>query len=603
MVTRVIDVIRGARRPLRAALLLFGAMLISGVLAGTASADGVPLKAGDVLATLGNGTIGHFSPDGTLLDTLDTTSGSSELTGMCFDQSGNLYTTNFEANSMSKFDKNGNLVAASFGSGFNQHPESCVVSQAQHVFVGQADGSAQILEFDTSGTPINSYSPDTSSDRGTDWIDLAKDQHTIHYTGEGNVVQTFDVSTNTQGPDFATGLPEPCYAHRILPDGGEVVACASEVVRLDSSGNITKTYPVDPNNNLFALSINPDGKSFWTADFDGTVWNVDIATGNIIHTWNAHPVVDTAGLVVVGEQTVYGDQPITAQNTTVNATEGKAFSGKVATFNDPDTNATASEYSASINWGDGSTTTGTITGSGGNFTVNGTHTYAEEGSFTVTVTITDVDNASNTATATSTAKVADAALHGKAVNSGGSSKSFSGTVATFTDDDPAGTTSDYSASINWGDGKSSNGKISSSGGKFVVKGSHTYGHGGTFTLKITIKDKGGASTTVTSTITIGTTVVHGKARLTGVPSACVLRPVTLGVKGRKISSVKFSLDGSQLTTKTVKRGKSYSARTSVSPGGHALSVRVGFKKSSHTKAKTFHLTITGCPAVAPKFTG
>src|SRR6202011_4071197 len=105
------------------------------------------------------------------------------------------------------------------------------------------------------------------------------------------------------------------------------------------------------------------------------------------------------------------DQAISAQGTTFSATEGASFSGTVATFTDPDANAIASDYSATVDWGDGSSSPGTVGGpTGGPFTVSGSHTYAEEGTYTVTVTITDVDNASNTATASSTAKVADAGL-------------------------------------------------------------------------------------------------------------------------------------------------------------------------------------------------
>jgi len=84
-----------------------------------------------------------------------------------------------------------------------------------------------------------------------------------------------------------------------------------------------------------------------------------------------------------------------------NAPEGSIFSGPVARFTDPDTSTTASEYAATINWGDGSSSSGRIAGSGANFSVSGTHRYADVGSFGVVVTITDVDNSSNTVTASS----------------------------------------------------------------------------------------------------------------------------------------------------------------------------------------------------------
>jgi hypothetical protein len=68
---------------------------------------------------------------------------------------------------------------------------------------------------------------------------------------------------------------------------------------------------------------------------------------------------------------------------------GAQFTASVATFTDSDTAATPSEFSATINWGNG-TTAGTIAGSDGNFTVTGVDTYASIGTYgPVVVTITD----------------------------------------------------------------------------------------------------------------------------------------------------------------------------------------------------------------------
>ncbi len=63
----------------------------------------------------------------------------------------------------------------------------------------------------------------------------------------------------------------------------------------------------------------------------------------------------------------------------------------VATFTSADSAAVASDYSATINWGDGTATTaGTITeDSSGVFHVSGTHDYTGVGSFTPVVTIAD----------------------------------------------------------------------------------------------------------------------------------------------------------------------------------------------------------------------
>ena len=76
----------------------------------TAVASGVPFKVGDVFAGIGNGKIGHYSPAGTRLDTLDSGTNSLETAGMAFDDAGNLYGTDFQANAVSKYDPSGNLL-------------------------------------------------------------------------------------------------------------------------------------------------------------------------------------------------------------------------------------------------------------------------------------------------------------------------------------------------------------------------------------------------------------------------------------------------------------------------------------------------------------
>jgi hypothetical protein len=297
--------------------------------------------------------------------------------------------------------------------------------------------------------------------------------------------------------------------------------------------------------------------------------------------------------------------PIKATGVPVSATEGASFTGHVATFTVSSSTATAAGYSASINWGDGQTSAGTITGGSGSFTVTGTHTYAEEGSYTTTVTITDVNTPSNKGTANGTATVKDAALHATAGKPSKSGRTVSGTLATFTDDDPNGTVSDYTASINWGDGHTSSGSVAAGAGNFTVKGSHSYGKTGTFKVVVTIKDQGGSSTTASLSVTITAKkpVVHGTAKLKGAPAACVLRPFTMQVKGKQISSVTWSVDGHRISGRTVHRGQQYASKISVSPGQHHLTVKVTFRKSSHTRARTFHRTVSGCPLVSPVFTG
>jgi len=207
----------------------------------------------------------------------------------------------------------------------------------------------------------------------------------------------------------------------------------------------------------------------------------------------------TTGLVLVVVPTSSADAPVSVTGTAVSTVEGSQFSGVVATFTDPDAAATSDEYTATINWGDGSSnSSGAITGASGSFAVSGTHTYAEEGSFTVTVTVTDADLSSNTAAANGTATVADAQLVASSVGVSATEGVAFGpaTVATFTDADPNGVAADYTATINWGDGSTSTGTVSANeSGGFAVSGSHTYAEEGTFAVTVTIADAGGSNAT------------------------------------------------------------------------------------------------------------
>jgi hypothetical protein len=63
----------------------------------------------------------------------------------------------------------------------------------------------------------------------------------------------------------------------------------------------------------------------------------------------------------------------------------------LATFSDDSGPEPAGNYTAVINWGDGTpASTGTITLNGSTFTITGTHTYATEGNLHITVTLTDI---------------------------------------------------------------------------------------------------------------------------------------------------------------------------------------------------------------------
>jgi hypothetical protein len=117
-------------------------------------------------------------------------------------------------------------------------------------------------------------------------------------------------------------------------------------------------------------------------------------------------IQSNAGPVTTANTTAtIGDAPLTARGTTIAATEGTPFTGVVATFVDANPNGQAGEDSATISWGDGSSSPGTIAAGPGGFTVTGTHSYSPGGTYQITVSISSTGGSA--ATATSTAQVAD----------------------------------------------------------------------------------------------------------------------------------------------------------------------------------------------------
>jgi hypothetical protein len=79
-------------------------------------------------------------------------------------------------------------------------------------------------------------------------------------------------------------------------------------------------------------------------------------------------------------------------------------------------------------------------------------------------------------------------------------KNFAGIVGMFTDADPAGAATDYTATITWDDGSTSAGVVSGSG-PFVVTAAHKFGvFKGPHTIVVSVTDAGSAATSITDTV-------------------------------------------------------------------------------------------------------
>ncbi len=186
---------------------------------------------------------------------------------------------------------------------------------------------------------------------------------------------------------------------------------------------------------------------------------------------------------------------------TLLATEGKSFTGIVADFKSS-TSSNASQFTASINWSDGSTTAGTVLqdGSPGSYFVQGTHTYGTDGKKITLITVTPSSGAA--AHTSGVVTVADAPLTGIARTiSFSHTVTFNGVVGSFTDGNAANRNAAiYKGTVTFADGASSVASFVYNNGaaRWDVIATLKRPKAGTYNLNVKVTDNGGASTTFVS---------------------------------------------------------------------------------------------------------
>ena len=188
------------------------------------------------------------------------------------------------------------------------------------------------------------------------------------------------------------------------------------------------------------------------------------------------------------------------------ANEGTATSFTVnGTFTDP-AGVLDQPFTAVVNWGDTTTSTATVSGSGPfNYSFTGNHTYPQNGLYNVTISVTDKDSGVGTSSATVVTvnnvapTVAAPTVAPTTVNEGASTAfTVSGT---FTD--PAGALDQtFTAVVNWGDGGPTSPAVVSAFG-YSFSGNHTYAQSGSYNVTVAVTDKdGGIGTSAATVVTV-----------------------------------------------------------------------------------------------------
>jgi hypothetical protein len=163
---------------------------------------------------------------------------------------------------------------------------------------------------------------------------------------------------------------------------------------------------------------------------------------------------------------------------------------------------------------------------------------------------------------------------------------FTGTVATFTDPDPAGTAAEYAATVDWGDGSPVQAAtiVAQGGGFAVVAGPHAYAEEGTYDVTVAIADVDNADNGKT---------VTSKATVADAPLTVTSSGSLTGAEGSPLSGILASFTDANPAggvadySATVDWGDGHTT-----PGVVAAAASGGFTVSgTHTYAEEGHYTI------------
>ena len=235
-------------------------------------------------------------------------------------------------------------------------------------------------------------------------------------------------------------------------------------------------------------------------------------------------IMDTAsGTAQAGAKIYVADAPLHPFAASIGPVAGNSFTGVVGSFTDSDPNRQLSFYTATIDWGDGHVSAGTIAlnSTTQRYDVSGTNTYASGGSYAVTLSIHDYGgmtlNIHSTASASVSGTISSGGGGGSITSATGvnglvsiESWPVGGVLAGFSDSN-ANALADLQASVNWGDGSAPTAgtvNFNSAAGNFQVSATHIYKMDAYYFATISITDSVAGSAQVTDKIYIADAPFH-----------------------------------------------------------------------------------------------
>ncbi len=303
---------------------------------------------------------------------------------------------------------------------------------------GSSTGVIAVASFSDPGNPNGTEAPPASYSATIDWGDASTPSTGIIVAQSGGmylVTGSHTYATDSAGTPFAMTVTINHEAAPATVISGGTATVADPAVVVTGGLNLAAVEGQAFTNQAVATFADPGGAesvgsytasvnwgdgtpaSSGTITYSATTQIFTVAGGHTYAEQGTFPISvslthGTAPAATATSNAMVSDPPVVATGAfTLNAIATQASTSQtVATFTDPGGPEAVGDYTASIAWGDGTSSAGTITLNAATsvFTVAGGHTYALGGTFAITVTLNhDVAPTAPPVTATSAAAVAD----------------------------------------------------------------------------------------------------------------------------------------------------------------------------------------------------
>ena len=436
---------------------------------------------GNVWFTETTRKIGKISPTGEITQ-YALPAGSGIPNAITSGPDGNIWFTESNASAIGRITPEGTIT---------EYPEGTAKGTQASAITSGPNGNVWFTE--TGAPAVAEIAPNGTITRFPITAQLAGPESIV--TGSDGNVWFSDPVQGTIGRVTTTGQFNeyhvfPAIDHLVQgPDSalyGEMAG--GEVLRMDFAGNITNEQPI--------LDAYGDDSGL-ALGLDGNLWMTETTSNAILSV--PPDLVGAQGPVNLTPQPIDPSAGLTLAPTTI------------ATLTTAETNPNVADYSATIDWGDGTSlsqaTLAPLNPPAGSYpppglTVSAGHTYARSGTFDILIQATS--STGQTLTAKEVVNVAPEVLvlTPSTISPTSAFSSGSVVVATAQDSLPLGD-STFSAMIHWGDGSPATpGTIVSNAAKgngstFQIVGNHTYANLGQYPIQVTVTSLTGASATVT----------------------------------------------------------------------------------------------------------